>query len=63
MFTPGSRDFDTNGVLDEVDLAVFLDVLLGVDIDPMHVVIADLNGDGAADGRDISLFLSLILGC
>lgn len=54
---PNSRgDIDADGDVDDVDVSLFVGVLLGNPLDPDHVGRSDLNDDGLADGRDIALF-------
>ncbi len=43
-------------------LAPFIDVLLGVDADPLHVARSDMNCDGAVDGLDIQPFVEAMIG-
>lgn len=54
---------DINGdcLRDEVDVALFIDVLLGFQTDPFYVANSDLNGDGLTDGRDMPLFIDAFL--
>jgi hypothetical protein len=54
-------DFDGNDVVDYADLGVFVDVLLGLETNPVLILTADLNGDGASDGRDIQPFVAPLL--
>ncbi len=54
-------DVDGNGTLDSSDVAVFVDVLLGIDTDGAHIARADLNCDSAADGRDVQALISLLI--
>ncbi|MCK6455474.1 MAG: right-handed parallel beta-helix repeat-containing protein [Phycisphaerae bacterium] len=55
-------DVNGDGAANLQDLLAFLDVLLGLDGDPMHVLAADLDGNGLADGRDAQAFVELLLG-
>lgn len=55
-------DLDGNGSVDLDDLAVFIEVLLGVDAIPKHIAIADMNGSGTADGLDVQPFIDAFLG-
>jgi hypothetical protein len=48
----------TTPVLDEL---TFCDVLVGTDTSPADLCIADMNGDGPADGRDVKAYLAAIL--
>jgi len=47
---------------DVLTFAIFLDVILGVDADPGHVAMADLNRDGRTDGADIQSFVQRAIG-
>lgn len=44
-----------------LDEASFVDVLIGVDTAPGDLCMADMNGDGATDGRDIRPYLTAVL--
>lgn len=44
-----------------LDEASFVDVLIGVDTSPADLCMADMNGDGLLDGRDIRPYLAAIL--
>ncbi len=46
-------DFDRDGNIGAAEMQTFVSVLLGDDADPNHVAAADMNGDAAADGKDI----------
>ncbi len=54
-------DVDGNGVLDVADLTPFLDVLLGLDLDPAHLGASDVNCDGVANGGDIQDMVDVLL--
>ncbi len=54
-------DFDEDFDVDAADLPVFVDVLLGVDTDPVHAAEADINGDGTANARDIRPFVAAMV--
>ncbi|MEK6644003.1 MAG: serine hydrolase domain-containing protein [Planctomycetota bacterium] len=41
---------------------VFINVLLGIDIDPLHAEASDLNADGKVDARDIAGFVQTLAG-
>lgn len=51
-------DFDGDGIIGTSDIFAFVDVLLRLDLNPSHIVRADLNGDDLADGDDIGPFLA-----
>jgi len=59
---PASGDIDGDGDVDGADLSLFAAVLLGSDGDPGHVTRADLNADGASDGRDCQPFVNAMIG-
>ena len=44
------------------DIPVFVEVLLGNDTDPLHHCYAELTNDGVVDARDITPFVSGLLG-
>ncbi len=54
-------DIDGNGAVDWSDVSCFVNVLLGLDPDPMHVAGADFNGDLSPDGLDIQPFADALL--
>ena len=54
-------DFDEDFDIDFVDLSTFVDVLIGTDTAATHLLEADINGDGAADGKDIDPFVKAML--
>jgi hypothetical protein len=54
-------DFDGDGDVDPADMATFISVLLGIDTDPPHVEIADVDGSRTPDGNDIQVFVGLML--
>lgn len=55
-------DPNNDGSLNTSDLPVFVSVLTGADTDPAHVAGSDANCDGHSDGKDIFLFVALLLG-
>jgi GH15 family glucan-1,4-alpha-glucosidase len=55
-------DFDGNGAVNQADLLVFVGVLLGEETDCVKRLIADMNGDGKADGEDIQGLVDAALG-
>lgn len=55
-------DFDQNELVDEFDIDTMTNVLLGIDIDPGHLLCADFNGDDFANGSDIEGFVASFLG-
>ncbi|HWL92030.1 MAG TPA: dockerin type I domain-containing protein [Phycisphaerae bacterium] len=54
-------DFDDDFVIGTADLSVFVNVVLGVDADPLRAREADMNGDGAVNSNDIQPFVSAML--
>jgi len=56
------RDPNRDGNLDSNDVAILVDVLLGTDADPSHIIGSDMNCDGKADGDDIAAFISELFG-
>jgi hypothetical protein len=54
-------DFDGDGDVEMDDLPTFVEVLLGLDTDCVKLLIADANGDGSRDGRDVQQFVNLML--
>jgi hypothetical protein len=44
------------------DLGLFVQVLLGTDVDSQHVARADLNNDHLANGKDTQMFVAALLG-
>jgi len=63
MAIPGQPPGDLNGdgLVNSSDVSGFVNVLLGLDTSPAHVIRADLNGDSEADGEDIARFVSALL--
>ncbi len=57
----GDGDFDGDCDVDTDDLPIFIAVLLGLDTDPDHLLTADINGDGAANGDDTQGFMNSFL--
>jgi CubicO group peptidase (beta-lactamase class C family) len=55
-------DFEAAAGWGDLNLASFVDVLLGNDTDPIHIAAADKNCDGLLDGNDIPLYVRGILG-
>lgn len=55
-------DLDDNGDVNTTDLQLFVDVLLELDTDPLHINRADTNCSGQTDGDDIAAFIDLFLG-
>ncbi len=51
--TGNAGDLDADGDVDQADLPLFINVLLGIDTDSGHVSRSDMNGDTQVNGRDI----------
>jgi len=64
--TPGvpaiPGDIDGNGFVDAADATLFVAGLLGNDTDPQHLLRADMNHDGHANGNDCQLFIAAWIG-
>jgi hypothetical protein len=58
--TPG--DLNGDGAVDDSDVNVMVDVLLGLITDPVIVGKCDLNGDGSSDGLDVQSLISILIG-
>lgn len=56
-----AADIDADCDADELDVDLFVQVLLGENTDPDHIDRSDLDGNDTADGADIALFLSAYL--
>jgi hypothetical protein len=56
-----AADLDQNCVRDDIDITIFVDVLLGMDTDPEHMQRSDLDNSGTPDGNDIAPFTSAYL--
>ncbi len=52
-------DINNDGVHNAADNGFFINVLLGLDTDPMHVSRTDVNIDGIANGKDVQTYVSL----
>jgi hypothetical protein len=55
-------DINDDGIVDAKDRDLFVQVLLGLDTVPEHVLRSDVNGDGAANGLDVHAFVAA-MGC
>lgn len=55
-------DHNRDGNVDLNDIPGFVDVLLGVQLDPNQVGLADMNCDHRADAADVGPFLGLLVG-
>jgi len=54
-------DVDLNGVVNLDDVGDFASVLLGIEGDIDRLAVADMNGDGRADGRDVGPFVEVLV--
>lgn len=54
-------DIDGDGDVDAIDAQLFVDVLLGRNLDPAHVERSDLNADSHADGLDIAVMMNALI--
>lgn len=54
---PNTGDLDDDADVDEFDAAILIDVLLEIDMIPIHIGLADLDCSGAPDGADIAVFV------
>lgn len=52
-------DINADNVRDGTDFSLFIDVLLGIDTNELHVSRTDVNIDGKADGKDVQAWVSL----
>lgn len=58
----GDGDLNGDGFVDDDDVPIFVDTLLGLDTDAGHLDEADLSCDGAVDGLDVGPFVRALLG-
>lgn len=56
---PVLGDINNDGVHNATDTGFFINVLLGLDTDPLHVSRTDVNIDGVADGKDVQTYVGL----
>jgi len=54
-------DMNADGDIDSLDVPIFVNVLLGFDVLPLHQALVDLDESGTADGTDIQLFVNALL--
>jgi murein tripeptide amidase MpaA len=52
-------DYNLDGFVDEDDILRFVEVLLGLNTDPVDVARSDFNADMVVDGRDVDAFVAL----
>lgn len=60
--TPGLGDLDADGDVDQADMPLFINVLLGTNTNPGHIARSDMNADATANGGDISGFVAELTG-
>ncbi len=58
---PVPGDLNVDGVIDETDLELFVQVLLGLNTNPLHVAASDLDGNQVVNGADVRAFLDSYL--
>ncbi|MBK8269432.1 MAG: hypothetical protein IPK83_14450 [Planctomycetes bacterium] len=59
---PTSRgDINNDGVVDDLDVVAFVNVLVDTPLDPAHVIRSDLTLDSVADGKDVPVFVDYYL--
>ncbi len=59
VIRPG--DINADGFVNDTDIALFTDVLLGVDTTPAYLARCDLNNDESANGLDAQPFVAAVL--
>ncbi len=55
-------DLNNDAFVDALDLQLLVDVLLGIETDPVFVARSDIDSNGRADGDDIQAFVNLFPG-
>ncbi len=55
-------DVNQDWRVDTADLPIFVDVLLGIDADPLRVRAADMTQNGVADAADLQAFVQALVG-
>ncbi|HUN79927.1 MAG TPA: dockerin type I domain-containing protein, partial [Phycisphaerae bacterium] len=59
--TPGPGDENADCRVNVLDVPIFVNVLLGNDLDSGHIARADVNGDSLVNGNDIGPFTHLVV--
>ncbi|MFQ5424392.1 MAG: DUF362 domain-containing protein [Phycisphaerae bacterium] len=54
-------DIDGNGLVNGGDIRSFIDILTGVDTDPLRMLRSDLDGDRNLDLDDVTTFVTILL--
>ncbi|MBI5762166.1 MAG: hypothetical protein HZA51_01440 [Planctomycetes bacterium] len=62
VVSPLVGDIDGDGDVDDADVTLFANVLLGAEAMPIRVLRSDLSGDGRADGGDVTLMTHALIG-
>jgi hypothetical protein len=55
-------DLNLDDDLDDADVSIFVQVLLGLNSEPMQGIIADIDANGSADAGDMAAFVSMLVG-
>lgn len=58
---PATGDLNNDKFIDTADVVIFVDMLLEVDTDPVHVDRADVNCSDSPDGNDVLPFVCILL--
>lgn len=58
--TAARGDLNLSGIVEATDIPLFVDVLLGIDTDPLRVELSDVNDDGAPNGEDVAAFVDAL---
>ena len=58
---PRQGDINDDGAVNNTDLNLFVNVLLGTETNPTYVARSDMNASGSANGLDIPLFVAAYL--
>lgn len=53
-------DINDDGLVNEIDIGLFIDVLVGTETNPDYVMRSDINGVDGANGADIQPFLATL---
>jgi len=61
-YVPAPGDLNADGAVSQADVEIFLNVLLGLDVDEVHRQRCDLNGDSSANGADTQGFVAAFVG-
>lgn len=61
FFSFAAGDVNCDGLVDLADVDVMAAVLVGVDVEPCHVVASDVDGSGLGDGLDVQSLVDLLI--